>query len=74
MALLELCAFPSFWPPVGPKILQKAGNTRFELLKCKFSRKLKVVATNGGFLEKSLFSINTTPTFLEKTQIPSSGV
>ena len=48
--------------------------THFELLKCKFSRKLKVFVTNGGFLEKkSLFSIKTTFTFLEKTQIPNIG-
>jgi len=48
--------------------VQKAGNTRFRLLKCKFSRKLKVFVTNGGFLEEknSLFSIKTTFAFLEK--------
>ena len=55
-------------------IAQKAGNTRFQLLKCKFSRKLKVFVTNGGFLEKnSLFSIKTTFAFLEKTKIPDMG-
>ena len=58
MALLELRAFPSFWPPISPKILQKAGNTRFKLLKCKFSQKLEVLVTKGGFLEKKLTLFN----------------
>ena len=40
-------------------IVQKAGNTCFKLSKCKFSRKLKVFVTNGGFLEKiTLFNKN----------------
>ena len=55
-------------------IVQKAGNIQFKLLSCKFSRKLKVFVTNGGFLEKdSLFSIKTTFAFLKKTQIPNIG-
>ena len=41
-----------------PKIAQKAGNTDFELLKCKFTQKLKVFVTNGGFLEKKLTLFN----------------
>ena len=56
--------------------MQKAGNTRFKLSKCKLSRKLKVVVTKGGFLEEkknSLFSTKTTFAFLEKTQIPNIG-
>ena len=74
LALLELCAFLSFWPPIGPKILQKAGNTHFKLLKCKFSRKLKVFVSNGGFLEKSShFSIKTIFAFLENPQISNIG-
>ena len=60
---------------IGPEILRKAGNTHFKLLKCKFSRKLKVFVTNGGFIEKnSLFSINTTFTFLEKNSNPEYWV
>ena len=44
------------------------------VLKCKFSRKLKVFVTNGGFQEKnSLFSIKTIFTLLEKLKSKDLG-
>ena len=55
--------------------MQKAGNTRLELLKRKFFQKLKVFVTNGGFLEKNLlFSIKTLFAILEKNTNPGHWV
>ena len=57
-----------------PKIAQKAGNTDFELLKCKFTQKLKVFVTNGGFLEK-LTLFNKKPIYiLRKNSNPGHWV
>ena len=74
LALLELRAFPSFWPPIGPKILQKAGKTHFEIIKMQISPKTKgfFFATNGDFLDKRLTLSNKNYIYiLRKTQIPN---
>ena len=54
-----------------PKIAQKAGNTDFELLKCKFTQKLKVFVTNGGFLEKKLTLFNKNYIYILRKKLKS---
>ena len=58
MALVELCAFPSFWPPIGNTYRAKGWKHTFWIIRMQIFPKTKGFCNKWGFLEKKLILFN----------------